>query len=74
MIFDRGLRALCIRAGLVTTAVLLASCGGGGGGGATDASAPPLASPESLRTAQPGEMLAYFKSRLIQRDPVMAGS
>jgi hypothetical protein len=70
MIFDRAPG----RAGFVAAALLLASCGGGGGGVAADASAPPLTSPESLRTAQPGEMLAYFKSRLLQRDPVMAGA
>lgn len=62
-------RPLAAFAACVSAALLLASCGGGGGGGggAIIDTTPAAALPEALRAAQPGELVAYYKSRLVER-------
>jgi hypothetical protein len=48
-----------------SAAMLLAACGGGGAADTTPT--PAAAAPEALRAAKPGELAAYFKSRITQR-------
>ena len=56
----------CVAALTVAAVTSLSSCGGGGGGAAPDVGQPPAATP-ALAAAAPGELAAYFRSRLAQR-------
>lgn len=56
----------CMAALAVAAATALSSCGGGGEGAALDAAQPPATTPV-LAAAAPGELAAYFRSRLAQR-------
>jgi len=57
--------ALALMASLVTAATLLAGCGGGG----SNAGPPPAPAPEgALAGSAPGELLAYVKARLAERE------
>ncbi len=56
----------CVAALAVAAATVLSGCGGGGGGATPDAAQPPATTP-ALAAAAPGELAAYFRSRLAQR-------
>jgi hypothetical protein len=51
----------------LSAAVLLVSCGGGGDAAVPATSQTPAPAEAALRTAQAGELAAYFKSRIVQR-------
>ena len=54
----------CAAVAAISTVVLVAACGGGSGGASA-----PAEGEAALRFAQPGELVAYFRSRIVERVP-----